>query len=225
MSHSPHTMLHGVNDRLNRHYGVPARDPLPLDNKPDPLDELVYLSITQRTHAPGSNAAYRQLKERFPDWSLVASSSINEVTRAVEMSGLADLKALRIKRIMDTLPQEFGSVTLDPLWKMDDDEALRFLTKRIRTGVKTAYAVMMYSLGRDVFPADAHCLRILRRLGLIPPALKHETANRRIHEVVPAGIRFDLHVNMVKHGRAVCTGRRPKCDACVLEDLCPRVGL
>jgi endonuclease III len=38
--------------------------------------------------------------------------------------------------------------------------------------------------------------------------------------MVPADIRYDLHVAMISHGRTVCRAQRPRCDACVLNDLC-----
>jgi len=219
------TLLRRVNRRLLKAYGKPSRSPPPLDNKEDPLDELIYITLTQRTHAPGSSKAYENLKRRFPEWARISESSAEYVYSAVEPSGLAPLKTKRIVRIVNDVAQREKTVSLDFLRSLSDEEAQRVLTKELRVGQKTARAVMMYSLGRDVFPADTHCLRILRRLGAIARNVKHETANRRIEDVVPPGVRYDLHVNMVHHGRAVCTSRKPKCTACVLDDICPKVGL
>jgi len=219
------TLLRRVNRRLLKAYGKPSRSPLPLDNKEDPLDEVIYITLTQRTHGPGSSQAYENLKRRFPEWRRIREAPVEYVYSAVEPSGLASLKTKRIVRIVNDVAQREKTVSLDFLRSLSDDEVQRVLTKELRVGQKTARAVMMYSLGRDVFPADTHCLRILRRLGAIPMNLKHETANRRIEDVVPPGIRYDLHVNMVHHGRAICTGRNPKCAACMLDDMCPKVGL
>lgn len=219
------TLLSRVNQRLLKAYGKPSRSPLPLDNKEDPLDEVIYITLTQRTHGAGSSQAYENLKRRFPKWRRISESSAEYVYSAVEPSGLAPLKTKRIVRIVNDVAQREKTVSLDFLRSLSDEEVRTILTKELRVGHKTARAVMMYSLGRDVFPADTHCLRILRRLGAIAINVKHETANRRIEDVVPPGIRYDLHVNMVHHGRAVCTGRNPKCAACVLDDICPKVGL
>lgn len=219
------SLLRKVNGRLLRLYGKPRRSPPPLDNKEDPLDELIYITLTQRTHGPGSSLAYQNLKQRFPQWSGVAESPAEYVYAAVEPSGLAPLKTKRIVRMVSDLVDREGTASLDFLRSLSDGEVQRVLTRELRAGHKTARAVMMYSLGRDVFPADTHCLRILRRLGAIPTNVKHETANRRIEEVVPPGVRYDLHVNMVYHGRAVCTARNPKCSACVLRGICPKIGV
>ena len=217
--------LFDVNERLIRAYGRPRRKPLPLNNKPDPLDELIYLSLTQRTHEHGSNLAYDELKNRFPQWKKICDSPPEAVYSAVAPSGLAPLKTKRIVRIVKDLKRKSGKVSLAFLRHLSDGEAERFLTKELRAGHKTASAVLMYSLGRDVFPADTHCLRILRRLGAIPQHVKHETMNRHMQEIVPPGIRYDLHVNMILHGRSVCTGRTPKCHVCVLDDICPKIGV
>lgn len=219
------SLLRKVNRRLIKVYGKPSRSPLPLDNKEDPLDELIYITLSQRTHGPGSSVAYENLKQRFPQWDRIAESPIEYVHSAVEPSGLAPLKAKRIVRMVSDLARREGRASLDFLRSLTDKEAEEVLTRELRAGHKTARAVMMYSLGRDVFPADTHCLRILRRLGVIPSHVKHETVNRGIEGVVPPRIRYDLHVNMVYHGRAICTGRKPKCTACVLNDICPRIGL
>lgn len=217
--------LFEVNERLIRVYGKPPRKPLPLDNKDDPLDELIYLSLTQRTHQQGSKLAYENLKSQFPSWHKISESPPEAVYAAVQPSGLAPLKTKRIVRIVEDLKEKVGDVSLGFLRGLSDDEAERFLTKELRTGHKTASAVLMYSLARDMFPADTHCLRMLRRLGAVPPHVKHETINRNIREVVPPGIRYDLHVNMIYHGRSICTSRKPKCATCVLNDICPRVGV
>jgi len=47
-----------------------------------------------------------------------------------------------------------------------------------------------------------------------------DKAHRLLAPRVPPGIRYDLHVALVTHGRVFCRAQRPRCDACVLRDLC-----
>jgi DNA (cytosine-5)-methyltransferase 1 len=80
---------------------------------------------------------------------------------------------------------------------------------------------MMYAFDRDVFPADVHCLRILNRLGIIK--WEGERAELRADEAqakIPIPLKRSLHVDLIQHGRAVCTATTPACDRCVLSDLC-----
>jgi endonuclease-3 len=87
-------------------------------------------------------------------------------------------------------------------------------------GPKTAACVLLFSMGRPAFPVDTHVHRVTARLGWIPPGATAERAHQLLGPRVPAGIRYDLHVGLVTHGRTVCKAQRPRCSACVLRDLC-----
>jgi endonuclease III len=212
--------LHRVNQLLSEAYGPPPRTPLPFGNKKDPLDELIFITLSQRTHGPGTDRAFENLKARFSSWDEVAEAPLEEITRLIEPSGLAFLKAPRILRILRDIVADRGSCDLSFLHECSDDQAYAYLQNRLRAGYKTTWCVMLYSLSRDVFPADVHALRVLRRLGLLPTEHRHETVNRRIHDFVPPGNRYELHVNLILHGRAVCR-ERPACGQCVLKPMCP----
>lgn len=88
-------------------------------------------------------------------------------------------------------------------------------------GVKTAACVLAFSMGRAAFPVDTHVRRVITRLGWIPAGTTAEKAYRLIAPQVPAGIWYDLHLALIRHGRTVCLARRPRCEPCVLLDLCP----
>ena len=70
--------------------------------------------------------------------------------------------------------------------------------------------------GETIVPCD----RIVARLGWIPANTTAEQAHRLLAAFVPPGIRYDLHVAMIDHGRTVCRARQPRCGTCVLRDLC-----
>jgi endonuclease III len=59
------------------------------------------------------------------------------------------------------------------------------------------------------------------RLGWIPPATTADQAYHILSPAVPPDIRYDLHLALIGHGRAVCSAQRPRCAGCVLLDLCP----
>ncbi|MCB9464270.1 MAG: endonuclease III [Candidatus Eisenbacteria bacterium] len=207
--------LLAVNRLLKAEYQTPN-----LGNKADPLDELIFICLTQRTNEAGFTRAYEALRRRFPAWERMARARESTIAKAIESGGLTGIKSKRIKRILGAVHEEVGEYSLTHLGDLPDDEVLTFLTKRLGSGTKTAYCVMMYSLGRDVFPIDANCLRILQRMQLLPSGIRNNQAHVLLRGLVPTGIAFDLHVNMVVHGRAVC-GRAPKCGECVLAGLCP----
>jgi len=74
--------------------------------------------------------------------------------------------------------------------------------------------------GRPAFPIDTHVHRVATRLGWIPVNTTADKAHRLLAPRVPPGIRYDLHIAMITHGRTFCRAQRPRCDVCVLRDLC-----
>jgi endonuclease-3 len=61
------------------------------------------------------------------------------------------------------------------------------------------------------------------RLSWIPANTTADKAHQLLTPLIPPEIRYDLHVAMISHGRNVCRAQRPRCDVCVLADLCPYV--
>lgn len=93
------------------------------------------------------------------------------------------------------------------------------LEKLPGVGRKTASVVLMAAFGRATLPVDTHVFRLARRLGLATgttPRLVEE----ELLAIVPPGQRQFFHHALIKHGRAVCLARRPRCAACDLQVYC-----
>lgn len=67
---------------------------------------------------------------------------------------------------------------------------------------------------------DTHVNRLSRRLGLAA-STDSDRIERELMEIVPRADWFRLTYLLIEHGRAVCTARRPRCGACILNDICP----
>lgn len=200
-----------------------AYDALPLGNKADPLDELIFIILTTMTQF-GPISVFERLKEEFPEWEgLLQPGAEARLRSTIAVCGLVNQKAPQIMAIALRLKEDFGAVTLGPLEALSDEAAEAYLLSLPRVGKKVARCVLMYSLGREVLPVDAHVLRVARRTGLLPGSLSWQRAHDAIHEAVPPEHRYALHVGLVRHGREVCTHRNPRCGECVLlrEGLCP----
>ena len=224
MSPRPRAETGGVAERLREAYGDYAHG-----NKRRALDELLYIlssiKTTERKHAE----SYRSLRRAFPTYGDIAGATEESLAEALSVGGFQTVKAQTIRRAVDAIVERFGRPTLAPLRRMPDREAERELLALPGVGPKIARCVMMYALDREVFPVDTNCWRIAVRLGWIEPKPggRQITAKDmdRLQERIPPGLRYSLHVNMVSHGRRICTPKRPSCDRCVLTDLCPQVGL
>ena len=200
---------------LKRRY----RSPL-LNNKADPLDELIFILLSQMTTSPSYERVFDRLKMAFPDWQRLTTTPISDLRLLIADAGLAGQRARRLKQIAARLFADFDQVSLAALVHLDDHAAQQYLTSLPGVGVKTAKCVMMYSLGRQVLPVDTHTARLALRLGLVSTG-SVAAIDRNLSVVVPRPLRFDFHVNAVAHGRAVCRAVSPRCGDCVLSSLCP----
>ncbi|GMU41875.1 MAG: endonuclease III [Chloroflexota bacterium] len=205
-----------LSESLDAVYGVPSRDDLPLGNKRDPLDELVYIMLTVQTQF-GVDEVYDALKRRFPDWDALLRARPATVERILAPLGLSKQRAERLRVILRRLRDERGRCTLDFLASLSDEDAEAYLGALPGVGPKVARCVLMYALGRDVLPVDAHVLRVAKRVGLLDADTSWPRAHDAIHESVPAPYRYGLHVNLVRLGRDVCGARNPDCEACPLH--------
>jgi len=198
-------------------------------NRTNPLDELIFIICSVKTKEREYRKVYSSLKFAFPSFHNLVSAPEDEIVRALAGGGLQNAKTFRIRAIISLLIEKYGRPTLDPLKKMTDQDCEEFLTSLPGVGKKVARCVMMYSLGRQVFPVDTHCWRICRRLGWVRPTAKdgHPTGRDmdRLQAKIPPELRFSLHVNMVSLGREFCTARDPDCGGCPVADLCPKVGV
>lgn len=198
-------------------------------NLKDPLNELLFIICSTKTEEASYRNSFRALKESFPTHNAIAAADAGSIARAIVNGGLSNLKANAIRNLLDAVVARFGEPSLKSLRSMDDEEAEDFLVSLPGVGKKIARCVLMYSLGRKVFPVDTHCWRIARRLGWVRPTQKDgHCAPRdmdRLQSKIPLELRHSLHVNMVSLGREICTAIAPKCGKCSLVDWCPRIGV
>lgn len=202
---------------LHEAYGSPRHD-----NKDDPLDELVFIVLSQMTTRQSYGRVYDRLKAEYPSWEAVLELPIDELKAAIKDAGLINQKAPRIKAILAKLGEDFGHVTLDPLREMDDEEAERYLTSLPGVGLKTAKCVLaLSSLGREVLPVDTHVWRVSKRLGLVGEDVPYTRVHGALEAVIPPEDRYSYHVNNLTHGKVTCIALRPRCHRCPLNELCP----
>jgi endonuclease-3 len=213
--------VRALNRRLEAVYGPAKKKRL------DPLDELMLTILSQSTSDTNRDRGYKSLRERFPTWEAVRTAPRGEVEEAIRPAGLWKQKARVLQETLDAIWEDRGKLDLSHLHRLPDDEVIEYLTGLRGVGVKTAACVLCFSMGRDYMPVDTHVHRVARRLGLIPSRASanqaHELLNRDAS--VPAELRFSFHIQLIRHGRAACRASRPACAACVLEDLCPKVGI
>jgi endonuclease-3 len=86
-------------------------------------------------------------------------------------------------------------------------------------GRKTAACVLIFAFGRPEIPVDTHVYRVGGRLGLIREGASFVAAHDELRAVVDPEDAYELHINLIRHGRAICRPR-PRCDECALRRMC-----
>ncbi|MQA74951.1 MAG: DNA lyase [Solirubrobacterales bacterium] len=207
--------VRAIRDRLRRLYGRPVSEP-----HGHPIAELVRTILSQNTSDRNRDVAYGRLRERLPTWERVRDAPVSAVADAIRPGGLAETKAPRIQEVLRLLPAVGGRPTLDWLGDADRDEALEFLTGLPGVGRKTAACVMIFALGRPEIPVDTHVYRVGGRLGLFPERASFETAHDEMLAITDPEDAYELHINLITHGRRVCRPQ-PRCRECGLRRMCP----
>ena len=88
-------------------------------------------------------------------------------------------------------------------------------------GRKTAACVLLFSFDRPELPVDTHVYRVTSRLGLIRPKAPFEEAHDVLRALADPADVYELHVNLLRHGRRICAARIPRSGECPLLSLCP----
>ncbi len=187
-----------------------------------PIDELVATILSQHTSDQNTERAFQSLRERFPTWEEVVAAPTAAVAAAIRCGGLANQKAPRIQAVLRQLGARNGDADIEHLTTRPLSEARSWLEALPGVGPKTASCVLLFSLGMPAMPVDTHVHRVSRRLGLIGPTVGAEAAHPLL-EAALGGNRDDVyafHLNLIAHGRTVCTARRAFCERCPLVDCC-----
>jgi DNA (cytosine-5)-methyltransferase 1 len=189
-------------------------------NPSDPLDCLIYVMLSRKTPITVAGKLFRRLKRRFATWDNLLTSKPSTLRKLLSGGGLEETRTGDLRNVLAAIKHRFGTVTLSYLDTWGNRRCLAFLTSLPGVGKKTALCVMMYALGRKVFPADAHCIRVLTRLGLLQDGLEHREAQDVLLSLVPREHSYALHVNLVAHGQTYCLALNPRCEECPIRLFC-----
>ena len=201
---------------LQKEYGS-----ISLRSRTEALSELIMTFLSQNTSDHNSRRAFDSLLSRFGSWEMVAEGSVEDIAEAIKLGGLARVKAPRIKKILEQIQAQRGSLDLRFLKRMPVDEAKAWLRGLSGVGPKTAACVLLFSLKKPVLPVDTHIHRVAKRLGLIDSRVSAEKAHEILGGMVPAGDVYRFHILIIEHGRRVCKAQHPRCQQCVLLRGCP----
>jgi endonuclease III len=202
-----------IRDRLREMYGRPRNEP-----HGDPVHELILTVLSQNTSDTNRDVAYAGLRARFGSWEEVRDAPTGELETAIRAGGLAPTKAPRIQAALRAIGDP---IDLDWLGEADRDEALSYLTALPGVGRKTAACVLIFAFDRPEIPVDTHVHRVGGRLGLFRANASFDEAHDEMLAITPPADAYELHMNLIRHGRELCRPARPRCPECALSRMCP----
>jgi len=182
--------------------------------------QLLTTILSQNVADTQTARATEALFEAYTDYAAIENADTDELAEVISVVGLKNQKAERIQRALTAVREETGGYSLGFLDGMDTDEAQTWLEDIKGVGPKTANVVLSFGFGKPSFAVDTHVERLSKRFGLVDETATNERVHRVMNRRVPDGIKYELHVLMINHGRGFCTARNPDCDNPVCTRYC-----
>lgn len=184
----------------------------------DPLQLLIAVILSAQATDEGVNKLTPGLFERFPTARDFADVEVEELQDAIRTIGLFRNKAKNIKAACQMIADERGG---------DVPQTMEELIELPGVARKTANVVLGTAFGvASGIVVDTHVTRLSQRLGFTKLLNKNAVIiERNLVEVFAPDDWILLGHALILHGRQVCTARKPNCDECCLNDLCPKRGV
>jgi len=186
---------------------------------PEPTTELVYstpfeLLIAVILSAQATDVSVNKATAKlFPAASTpeaILALGEEDLKKYIKTIGLFNSKAKNIIKTCELLIEQHNSQVPEHQHEL---EALPGV------GRKTANVVRNTAFGHPTIAVDTHIFRVANRTHIAPGKTVLEV-EKKLLKFVPEEFRHDAHHWLILHGRYTCIARKPRCGACVIEDLC-----
>lgn len=161
------------------------------------------------------NMVTPELFKVYPTAEAMAKAPLENIENLIKTCGLYKTKAKDLISIAKDITDIYGGTVPDTIEE---------LTKLSGVGRKTANLICGDIYGKPAIVTDTHFIRIMNRLGFVDTnnPLKVELAMKKI---VPPDESVGFCHRVVMYGREICTARSPRCNDCVLNDICKKRGI
>src|SRR5262249_26083665 len=179
-----------------------------------PLQLLIATILSAQCTDVRVNMVTPALFAKFPDAAAFAAADRDELEQMIKSTGFFRNKAKSIQECCKAIVEQHGGQvpnTLDELVKLPG------------VGRKTANVVLGDAFGVPGITVDTHVGRLSRRLGLTIHE-DPEKVERDLMQLIPEADWTAFSHRMIFHGRRVCDARKPDCDGCPLNAVCPKIG-
>jgi endonuclease-3 related protein len=184
---------------------------------------MVGAVLTQKTNWRGVEMAITNLKGN----GLLSVDKLNglatsELARLIRPSGYFNLKARRLKNLIELVVEEYGG-DLDAMRREKTNRLRRVLLAVDGIGPETADSILLYAFNRATFVIDTYTRRVFSRHDLVEPTAAYQEMQDVVMQYLPADASMfnEYHALLVNVGKLHCK-RRPNCQDCPLEPLLPQ---
>ena len=171
---------------------------------------LIAVILSAQSTDKGVNKATEVLFKKAPTPKKMAALKESGLKKYIKTIGLFNTKAKNIIKTCKMLVEEHNSEV------PDDRAALEALPG---VGRKTANVVLNTAFGHPTMAVDTHIFRVSNRTKIAPGKNVLEV-EKKLVKFIPEEFMVDAHHWLILHGRYTCIARKPRCGACVIEDLC-----
>jgi len=175
-----------------------------------PFELLIAVILSAQATDKGVNKATAGLFAAASSPQAILDLGLDGLKEHIKTIGLYNSKAKNILLTCERLIRHHdGKVPAD----RDALEALPGV------GRKTANVVLNTAFGQPTMAVDTHIFRVSNRTRIAPGKTVLEV-EKRLLRLVPQEFLQDAHHWLILHGRYTCIARRPRCQSCLIEDLC-----
>ncbi|WP_038055478.1 endonuclease III [Thermodesulfobacterium hydrogeniphilum] len=177
----------------------------------NPVQLLVATILSAQCKDERVNDVTEKLFKKYKTAEDFAKADLEELAEDIKSTGFYKQKAKYIKEACKIIVERYhGEVpkTMDELLELPG------------VARKTANIVLANAYGIvDGIPVDTHVRRLSQRLGLVK-SKQPEKIEKELMEVLDKKDWFEFPYLMQAHGRKICTSKKPKCEECILKDIC-----
>lgn len=179
-------------------------------NYSSPFELLIAVILSAQATDVGVNKATDKLFVIANTPAAIQALGLEGLKQYIKTIGLYNAKAENILKTCAILLEQHGGQV------PESREALEALPG---VGRKTANVVLNTAFGWPTIAVDTHIFRVANRTGFAPGKNVNQVEEKLL-KVVPAEFKQDVHHWLILHGRYTCLARKPRCGACLIEDLC-----
>jgi endonuclease-3 len=180
-------------------------------NHHSPWELLVATILSAQCTDARVNLVTPELFRRFPAPAAMSRATLEQLEALIRSTGFFHNKAKSIQGAARKVVEEFGG---------EVPQTLAELITLPGVARKTASVVLGVCFGKaEGVVVDTHVFRIARRLGLAKGDTPQKV-EQELMRIVPQGRWIGFSHQIIQHGREVCDARKPKCERCILEQIC-----